>query len=228
MNTDSSGQNPSATTSGTRGTIALVAAATALLALAFGVRAVLGMFLGPLNSATGLGFASVSLALAVSQLVSGLAQPVCGAVSDRIGPARVVAAGAIALACGIALLPLAHSMLALLAAFSLLAAALGAVGSTPTLLGAVNARVAPAHVGLAAGIVSSGGALGQMALAPLTQWTIADFGWSVALYGLALAALVALPLAWLLPRNPPPLSQAASRNGDGTRSLRAAFSDARY
>jgi predicted MFS family arabinose efflux permease len=228
MKTDSSGQDPSATRSGTRGSIALIAAATALLALAFGVRAVLGMFLGPLNSATGVGFAAVSFALAASQLAGGLAQPLCGAISDRIGPARVVAGGAIALACGIALLPFAHSMLALLAAFSLLAAALGAVGSTPILLGAVNARVSPAHVGLAAGIVSSGGALGQMALAPLTQWTIADFGWSPALYGLALAALIALPLAWLLPRNRPALPQAASASGDGTRSLRAAFSDARY
>jgi predicted MFS family arabinose efflux permease len=96
------------------------------------------------------------------------------------------------------------------------------------LLSAVNARVAPAHVGLAAGIVSSGGALGQMALAPLTQWTIADFGWSVALYGLAVAALVALPLAWLLPRNAPAPSHPTPASRAGMGSLRAAFSDARY
>jgi hypothetical protein len=53
MKADLHGQHILATRSGTRGTIALIAAATALLALAFGVRAVLGMFLGPLNSATG-------------------------------------------------------------------------------------------------------------------------------------------------------------------------------
>src|SRR5262245_31270297 len=87
--------------------IAITLSAAALLALAFGVRAVLGMFISPLNTATGIGFATISFALALSQLVSGLAQPVCGAFSDRHGPSRVVFGGGLLLACGLAMLPLA-------------------------------------------------------------------------------------------------------------------------
>ena len=53
----------------TVGAVAVTAAATALLALSFGVRAVLGMFVGPINTATGLGFAAVSMALAAANVV---------------------------------------------------------------------------------------------------------------------------------------------------------------
>jgi len=209
-------------------TAAVVAAATSLAALAFGVRAVLGMFLGPLNSATGLGYAAVSLALAVSQLVGGAAQPVCGALSDRFGPARVVGVGSVALALALALLPLAQGFGSLLLAFGLLAAAVAAVGSTPTLLAAVNVRVSAARAGLAAGFVSSGGALGQLTLAPLAQWSIAAVGWSAALYGLSAAALLALPLAWLLRGGGRNASPAAAGPLHDPQPLRTAFADRRY
>jgi MFS family permease len=208
------------------GAVGLVVAATALLALGFGLRAVLGMFLGPLNTATGAGFAAVSFALAASQLVSGVAQPLCGAASERFGSARVVGCGAIALAAAVALLPSAQGTLALMAAFSLLAAAVAAVGSTPVLLGAVNARLTAAQAGVASGIVGAGGALGQLSLAPLTQWTIAGFGWTTALYVLAGLALIGLPLACLLPSRSTLREGADSRAGSA--SLRVAFTDARY
>jgi hypothetical protein len=46
----------------------------------------MGLFLGPLNTATGLGLASISLAFAFGQLWWGLTQPIAGIVADRIGP----------------------------------------------------------------------------------------------------------------------------------------------
>ena len=173
--------------------IAVTAAATALITLTFGLRAVLGMFIGPINSATGLGFAAVSLALAVSQLVSGVSQPLCGALSDRFGPVRIVFGGGIVLAVGAAMLTLASSQASLMLAFGLIAAATGAVGSTPVLLAAVNARMPESRRGVAAGIVGSGASLGQFALPPLTQLSIAAAGWANALLGLAALSLAALP-----------------------------------
>jgi MFS family permease len=218
--------HPGTAGSWTIGAVGVVAAATTLAALAFGLRAVLGMFLGPLNTSTGAGFAAVSLALAMSQLVSGIAQPLCGVASERFGPSRVVAIGALALAAAVALLPLAQGTLGLMLAFALLAAAVGAVGSTPILLGAVNMRLPAAQAAVASGIVGAGGALGQLSLAPLTQWTMADFGWTTALYVLAAVALVGLPLAWLLPGRP----ARPARDGEdaSAASLRVAFTDARY
>src|SRR5262245_4889740 len=158
--------------------IAITLSAAALLALAFGVRAVLGMFISPLNTATGLGFATISFALALSQLVSGLAQPVWGAFADRHGPSRIVFAGGLVLAGGLALLPLANGTVALAIGFCLIAAAYAAVGSTPTLLSAVTRSVPETHRGLAIGVVSAGGAVGQLVLAPVTQLGIAAVGWA--------------------------------------------------
>jgi predicted MFS family arabinose efflux permease len=223
-------QTSSSTPRWSSGAIAVTGAAAALVAVAFGLRAVLGMFLGPLNTATGVGFATVSLALALSQLVSGVAQPLCGAFSDRFGPARVVFAGGFVLCAGLVLLPLVTSVWGLMAAFGLIAAAVAAVGSMPVLLAAVTARVHSAHRGIAAGVVSAGGSVGQMALAPLSQLWIAALGWSGALFGLAAFALTALPLAWLLrnapgkarPRGPGAPSEAAAARP------RDAFSDSRY
>src|SRR5262245_6635515 len=118
--------------------LAITSSAAALLALAFGVRSVLGMFITPLNTATGLGFAAISFALALSQLASGFAQPVCGALADRHGPARVILAGALMLSAGLALLPFAGSVAVLAVGFCFIGVAYAAVGSAPTLLGAVT------------------------------------------------------------------------------------------
>ena len=215
----------------TAGAIVVTAAATALLALTFGHRAVHGMFIGPLNSATGAGFAAVSLALAVSQLVAGLSQPLCGALSDRFGPARIVFGGGLLLALGTAMLTLASSTAGLMFAFGLIAAATGAVGSTPVLLAAVTARVPEERRDLATGVVGSGASLGQFALPPLTQLSIAAAGWASALVGLALLSLAALPLARTLRgvhsrRSPSASVGAPSDRVDATR--REAFGDARY
>ncbi|RPI48780.1 MAG: MFS transporter, partial [Betaproteobacteria bacterium] len=210
---------------------AVTAAATSLLTLTFGLRAVLGMFIGPINSATGLGFAAVSLALAVSQLVAGVSQPLCGALSDRFGPARIVVVGGVLLALGTAMLTLASSQASLMLAFGLVAAATGAVGSTPVLLAAVNARVAESRRGIATGIVGSGASLGQFALPPLTQLSMGAAGWANALIGLALLSLAALPLARVLPATPSRRSPAesAAAPGEGVDATpREAFADARY
>jgi hypothetical protein len=63
-------------------TWALTAAAAVLMAITMGSRSAFGLFVSPLNTATGLGLATISLAGALSQLGWGLAQPFVGAVAD--------------------------------------------------------------------------------------------------------------------------------------------------
>ena len=53
----------------------MILAATLLVAITLGARNTLGLFLSPINTATGLGLASISLAWALSQLVWGACQP---------------------------------------------------------------------------------------------------------------------------------------------------------
>src|SRR3977135_1574975 len=73
----------------------IIAAAALVFALIFGVRQSQALFISPLNSATGLGIASISLAFAVAQLMWGITQPFAGAIADRYGSGRVIALGAV-------------------------------------------------------------------------------------------------------------------------------------
>src|SRR5690606_13248492 len=69
------------------GTVALPAAL--LLAVVMGQRSSIGLFLSPMNTATGIGFAALSLAVAIGQVTWGLAQPLSAALAERYGAARV-------------------------------------------------------------------------------------------------------------------------------------------
>jgi len=174
---------------------AVVVAAAALMALSQGSRSSFGLFVSPLNTATGLGIATISFAMAVSQLAAGLAQPVLGSLSERFGPARLIAAGGVALALTTAILPFFASAVALTLALAAGAAAGVAVGSAPTLLAAVAKRIPAGQRNLAAGIVGAGGSAGQLVLGPLTQAITLGSSWVTALLTLAALAVAAIPLA---------------------------------
>jgi MFS family permease len=73
-------------------------AAAALAGLGMGGRQVFGIFVSPLNTASGLGLPAISLAMALGQLAVGLAQPLLGRWADRRGPAGVIVPGAVLLA----------------------------------------------------------------------------------------------------------------------------------
>src|SRR6266581_5300074 len=87
----------------------LILAASAILMITMGARLTTGLFMSPINTSTGLGIAAISFALAVGQFVWGAAQPVFGAISDKYGAAKVVIAGALMLAAGMALTPFVSS-----------------------------------------------------------------------------------------------------------------------
>ena len=176
----------------------VTAAAATLLAITTGQRSALGLFVSPLNTSTGLGIATISLAMAMGQLAWGVAQPVAGVLAVRYGPARVISAGAVLLAAATAALPSGHSAMALAAALSLAAIAGAAAGGNAMLLGIVSERAGPTQRGLMIGVVSAGSSAGQLVLAPVTQAGITLAGWANALYALAALSLLALPLGSLL------------------------------
>ena len=205
------------------GAWALTAAAVALLAITMGSRSVFGLFISPLNSATGLGIATISFAVAVSQLTWGAAQPLCGVLVERYGAARVIFAGSLLAAATGALLPFAHSA-ALLVAVLAAGGIAATVGSPSLLIGTVSQRVAPERRGLVAGIVGAGGPLGQLVLAPAAQAVISVAGWASAAFALAGLSLAALPLALAFRRPAAPVAaasgvaQPASTLGEALRS----------
>jgi predicted MFS family arabinose efflux permease len=178
-----------------RSAVIVAAAAASLMAITMGSRSSFGLFVSPLNTATGLGLITISFAAALNQLLWGAAQPFVGALSDRFGASRVLATGGLLLAAGTAMIPFAQSGAGLVFGFSMMAIAGAAAGGNGLLLGEVSRRVSPEQRGLAVGIVGAGGSIGQLVLGPGTQGLISSVGWEAAMFGLAALALLGLPLA---------------------------------
>ncbi len=190
-------------------------AATVLIALALGSRSAFGLFVSPINTATGIGLATISLAVAIGQLVQGVSQPVVGMLADRYGAARVIAAGLLLFAAGNAATVLGGDALLFGTAVVLTAAAATAMSSVAVLLAEVGRRVPPAHQALAIGIVGAGGSLGQMLLGPGTQAVIVAAGWQAALWSTAGLAMLALPLALAFRSGPAPAMATAAPGATG-------------
>lgn len=178
----------------------LILVASAVMMITTGTRLTSGLFLSPLNTATGLGVATISFVMAVAQLMWGVAQPVFGAVADKYGPGRVIALGGVMLAVGTAATPFVGSEWALLLTMGFLSAAGAGAGSFSILIGATAQRLPPERRAFASGFINAGGSFGQFALAPLMGAIIAGAGWIVAMLTLAATALLTIPLAWPLRR----------------------------
>ena len=181
----------------------LVLCASAILMITMGVRQSLGLFVSPLNSATGLGIVSISFALAVGQFVWGAAQPAFGALLDRAGTVRIIVAGALMMAVGLALTPFMSSGFGLMMTLGVLMAAGAGAGSFSILIGSAAQRLPAEKRAFASGFINAGGSLGQVVFAPLSQAVIAAFGWVAAMWALAVACLATIPLAFKLGNKAP-------------------------
>ena len=180
--------------------LVLLAAAGAF-ALTMGTRQTMGLFLSPLNTATGLGVGSISLAFAFGQLWWGLTQPFAGAFSEKIGAGRVLVLGVLLVALGTFITPYMGSTAGLIFSIGVLAAG-GAGMAGPAVLMSATTRLVPADKrGMATGIVNAGGSFGQFFMAPLASALMLGLGWANAMQVLGLVVLLALPAAFLLRGN---------------------------
>ena len=199
----------------------IMAGAAAILMITMGMRQSLGLFIAPIIDSTHVGYAAMSFAMAVGQLLWGVAQPTFGALADRFGPYRVLLTGALMMAVGSALTPLATNEFTLIMTIGVLTAAGAGAGSFGVLIGVVANRV-PAHKrSVAAGFVNAGGSLGQFVFAPLNQLLISSVTWMGAMWSMSVAALATVPLARLLTRKRDAASPAHAAHGASALTLRA-------
>jgi MFS family permease len=180
----------------------LMITAAAILMITMGARQSIGLYVSPLNSATGLGIVAISFAMAIGQFVWGASQPIFGAIADRYGSARVVMAGGVMLAIGSAMTPFVNSQWMLMLTIGVITAAGAGAGSFSILIGATARRLPAEKRAFAAGFINAGGSFGQFVFAPLNQALISTFGWVTAMMTMALAALATLPLAQRLRHHP--------------------------
>ena len=219
--------SPAGTPPWWRQTWALVWAGGIAMGLALGVRHVQGLFLLPITLDRGWSRETFALAMAVQNLVWGLAQPFTGMVADRWGAGKVVAGGLALYALGLVGMALASTPVT----FVLCAGVCIGVAQSGTAFGAIygalSRLVPPKRRGWALGMAGAVGGLGQFVLVPAVQGLIAGWGWHATLLLLALALAAALPLAAAL-REPARADGAAtpSPGAPEGQPLRAALREA--
>ena len=209
----------------------LVLAAAAILMLTMGARQTTGLFVAPIHLDTGVGIASISLALAIGQFVWGAVQPVFGAIADRHGAEPVLVGGGLLLAAGLALVPFLPTGPGLMLTLGVLSAAGAGAGSFSILIGATAGRLPPERRSFAAGFINAGGSLGQFVFAPLLQLLIGAAGWTVAMLGMAATSLLTVPLARFFRRHPgqaPPVHEPGFEDRGLRHQLRVAARDRSY
>lgn len=211
------------------GALGITLAAAGILMVSMGTRQSMGLFVGPINTSTGLGIATISFALAVAQFMWGAAQPVAGALADRWGPRPVLIGGLALLAGSFALTPFLPSAWGLVLTLGLLTAIGSGAGSFSVLIGASAQQMPASARGAASGVINAGGSFGQFVFAPVVQKLIQMTGWMGAMWSLAAMTLLALPLVGRVARkgSAPPPAPAAGEGGL-KQAVAHAFGDRSY
>jgi len=203
-----------------RSPAAVLAAGALVLAISVSIRHAFGLFLQPMTTGQGWGREVFALAIAVQNLVWGLAQPFLGRVADRWGDGRVIAGGAVCYAAGLALMAMATTPGLLMLSAGLLVG-LGLAGTAFTIVfGAVSRAVAPAQRSEAMGIAGAVGSFGQFAMLPTALWLIGALDWSGALVALAGVAALMLLMVPVLSRG------TAAPSAEPAMTAREALSEA--
>lgn len=199
--------------------VTMVVAGGLVMGLALGVRHAQGIFLVPVTLEQGWSRETFGFAIAVQNLMWGLAQPFTGMIADRFGAWRVIAAGLALYGVGLFAMANAASPMAFtLSAGVCIGIALSAT-SFGVVYGALSRLMPPARRNWALGLAGAVGGLGQFFLVPTAQGLIDSLGWAGALLALALLCALLLPCAW-------PLDDQPGQAGMHEQSLRAALAEA--
>jgi MFS family permease len=177
-------------------TPAVVVISGCLIAMiAFGPRSSLGFFLTPMSQEYHWGRDVFSIALAIQNLLWGIGQPFAGGIADRFGANRVIIAGAVFYALGLALMAHATTpgMLNLSAGVLI---GLGLSGCSFNLvIGAFGKLLPEQWRSLAFGAGTAAGSFGQFLYSPIGVALMDKFGWQTALTIFAGVTMLIVPLA---------------------------------
>lgn len=166
-----------------------------VLTIALGVRHNFGLYLQPVTMDLGIGRETFAFAIAIQNLVYGLAQPFTGMIGDKYGTARVLIGGTVLYALGLVLTSFATTGWELTLSAGLLIG-LGLSCSGFSIVYGVIGRAFPAEKRTAAlGVAGAAGSFGQFVMLPYGQMLINAIGWHTALLILAATVILIVPLS---------------------------------
>jgi MFS family permease len=183
---------------------AWLVAAVAFVALigAAGFRATPGALITPLQDEFGWSRTTISLAVSVNLLLYGLTAPFAAALMNRFGIRRVVscALSLVALGSGLTVFMTASWQLVLL--WGVLVG-IGTGSMALAFVATITGRWFVKHRGLVTGVLTAGGATGQLVFLPLVAWLAAHHGWRSAALVVSGGALAVVPLVLVFLREHP-------------------------
>ena len=168
----------------------------AIVTLSMGIRHGFGLWLQPITQAQGWTRETFAFAIAVQNLSWGLFGIFAGMIADRFGAFRVIIAGAVLYALGLAGMALAATgMLFTLSAGVLIGAA--QAGTTYAVIyGVIGRNISAEKRSWAMGVAAAAGSFGQFLMVPTEGFLISSLGWKEALLVLSAAVLLIVPLAF--------------------------------
>ena len=161
-----------------------------------------GVFLKPMTEEFGWSRGSLSLAFALTFMISGLLRPLAGYLADRYSPKAAVLSGVAVMGMILLFIPFINSLGQLYALFALMS--IGITLCTGPILTKIVSAWFHTKRGLTLGLVNGAGSFGAMILVPGASLFLVIFTWKEAYWFLALLLLLlVLPAGFMLIRNRP-------------------------
>ena len=169
---------------------------------AAGFRATPSVMIRPLHDEFGWSLGTISTAVSVNLLLYGLTAPFAAALMERFGIRRVVLAALVLVATGSGLTVFMRSSWQLILLWGVLVG-LGTGSMALAFVATITGRWFVKHRGLVTGVLTAGGAAGNLVFLPVLATLTEDRGWRVAALTVAAAALLVVPLVWWRLRDHP-------------------------
>jgi MFS family permease len=201
----------------------VLACGAAIVTLSMGIRHGFGLWLQPITQAQGWTRGTFAFALALQNLAWGFFGIFGGMLADRIGAFKVLCAGAVLYAAGLAGMALSNNPMLFALTTGILIGAAQACTTYPIIYGVIGRQLDPAKRSWAMGVAAAAGSFGQFLMVPVEGFLISGFGWQEALLTLSVFALLIAPIGFGL--REPGFTGGAAPHREQTiaQALREAF-----
>ena len=169
-----------------------------MVTFSMGIRHGFGLFNLPITMANGWGRETFALTIALQNLVWGVVQPITGALADRYGALKIMAAGGVLYALGLAGMALSTNIFNFLVSGGLFIGLALTATTYSVVYGIVGRNVSANKRVWAMSITAAAGSFGQFLMIPVEQGLLSSIGANDALLILAIMASLMIPIAFML------------------------------
>lgn len=175
--------------------IKITIAACFLYAVSAGLRSIYGIMLGTISEETGIAYDTVSFAIAVGQLVFGIAQPVFGVIALKKSNSFVLVVGCILIALGLAIIPFSGTSWMLMIFLGIiLPTGTGAV-SFGMIMGTITPELGEVRAANVSGFINASSGIGNIIFSPLIQSLFSSVGFKITMLTFSALMILLIPIS---------------------------------